>query len=118
MGTAAIIGDRRKFAFVIISPSFTILEDWARANNVVFSSRAELVTNPKVQALYDGIVEQVNRNLARFEQLKRVLLVPDEFTADNGALTPTMKLRRRVIEDRYRTQIDDLYAQAEATTVS
>jgi long-chain acyl-CoA synthetase len=117
VGTAAIIGDRRKFAFVIISPSFTILEDWARANNVVFSSRAELVASPKVQALYEGIVEQVNRNLARFEQLKRVLLVPDEFTAENGALTPTMKLRRRVIEDRYRTQIDELYAQAEATTV-
>jgi long-chain acyl-CoA synthetase len=58
----------------------------------------------------------VNKNLARFEQLKRVLLVPDEFTADNGALTPTMKLRRRVIEDRYRQQIDDLYTQAEATT--
>jgi long-chain acyl-CoA synthetase len=117
VGTAAIIGDRRKFAFVIISPSFAVLEDWARANNVVFSSRAELVTSPKVQALYERIVEQVNQSLARFEQLKRVLLVPDEFTADNGALTPTMKLRRRVIEDRYRTQIDDLYAQAEATTV-
>jgi len=117
VGTAAIIGDRRKFAFVIISPSFAVLEDWARADNVVFSSRAELVAHPKVQALYEGIVEQVNQSLARFEQLKRVLLVPDEFTADNGALTPTMKLRRRVIEDRYRTQIDGLYAQAEATTV-
>jgi long-chain acyl-CoA synthetase len=118
VGSAAIIGDRRKFAFVIVAPSFAVLEDWARANNVGFSSRAELVAHPKVQALYEGIVEQVNESLARFEQLKRVLLVPDEFTADNGALTPTMKLRRRVIEDRYRTQIDDLYAQAEATTVS
>jgi long-subunit acyl-CoA synthetase (AMP-forming) len=47
-----------------------------------------------------------------------VLLVPDEFTADNGALTPTMKLRRRVVEDRYRTQIDELYAEAESTTLS
>jgi long-subunit acyl-CoA synthetase (AMP-forming) len=47
--------------------------------------------------------------------LKRVLIVPDEFSPENGALTPTMKLRRRVIEDRYRTQIDDLYAQAETT---
>jgi len=46
-----------------------------------------------------------------------VILVPDEFTADNGALTPTLKLRRRVIEDRYKKQIDDLYAQAEATTL-
>ncbi|MFZ0420119.1 MAG: long-chain fatty acid--CoA ligase [Candidatus Sulfotelmatobacter sp.] len=116
VGTAAIIGDRRKFAFVIISPNFALLENWALENNTAFSSRAELVSNPKVKALYQGIVEDTNKNLARFEKLKRVLLVPDEFTAENGALTPTMKLRRRVVEDRYRRQIDDLYAQAESTT--
>ena len=59
------------------------------------------------------MVEEQNKNLARFEKLKRVILVPDEFTADNGVLTPTLKLRRRVIEERYQKQIDDLYAQAE-----
>ena len=69
-----------------------------------------------MQALYEGLVEQTNQNLARFEKLKRVLLVPDEFSIANGALTPTMKLRRRVIDDRYRHQVDDLYAQAEAAT--
>jgi long-chain acyl-CoA synthetase len=117
VGTAAIIGDKRKFAFVIISPNFAILEAWAGENNITFSSRAELVANAKVQALFEGIAEETNKNLARFEQLKRVLLVPDEFTADNGALTPTMKLRRRVVEDRYRRQIDDLYAQAEVANL-
>jgi long-chain acyl-CoA synthetase len=117
VATSAIIGDRRKFAFVIVSPNFVLLEDWARTHDVVFSSRAELVADPKVQALYEGIVEEVNRNLARFEKLKRVLVVADEFTAENGALTPTMKLRRRVIEDRYRKQIDEIYAQAESTPV-
>jgi long-chain acyl-CoA synthetase len=116
VAASAIIGDKRKFACVIISPNFAPLEDWARTHNIVFSSRAELVANAKVQALYESIVDEVNQNLARFETLKRVLLVPDEFTADNGALTPTLKLRRRVVEDRYRKQIDDLYAQAEATT--
>jgi long-chain acyl-CoA synthetase len=118
VGAAAILGDRRKFPFVIISPNFVLLEDWVRTHNLAFSSRAQLVANPKVQALYEGIVEEVNQNLARFEKLKRVLLVPDEFSTENGALTPTLKLRRRVIEDRYRTQIDDLYAQAEVTTLS
>jgi long-chain acyl-CoA synthetase len=118
VGTAAIIGDRRKFAFVLISPNFVLLEDWARANKVAFSSRAELVADPKVQTLYDGIVEEINKSLARFEKLKRVLLVADEFTADNGLLTPTLKLRRRVVEDRYRRQIDELYAQAESGTTS
>jgi long-chain acyl-CoA synthetase len=118
VGTAAIIGDRRKFAFVLVSPNFVLLEDWARSNKVAFSSRAELVADPKVQALYDGIVEEINKSLARFEKLKRVLLVADEFTADNGLLTPTLKLRRRVVEDRYRRQIDELYAQAESGTTS
>jgi long-chain acyl-CoA synthetase len=117
VGIAAIVGDRRKFAAVIVSPNFAALEEWARENNVPFTSRAELVACPKVQALYDGIVEGVNGNLARFEKLKRVMIVADEFTPDNGALTPTMKLKRKVIEERYRQQIDELYAQAEATAM-
>jgi long-chain acyl-CoA synthetase len=116
IGAAAILGDKRKFALVLISPNFALLEGWASTINIPFSSRAELVANPKVQALYQGIVEGVNQNLARFEKLKRVLLVADEFSADNGALTPTLKLRRRVIEERYRRQIDELYAQAEAVS--
>ena len=116
VGTAVILGDKRKFCFAIISPNFTLLEAWAASHDVPFSSRAALVVDARVKALYEGVVEEVNQNLARFEQLKRVLLVPDEFSPENGALTPTMKLRRRAIEDRYRTQIDELYAQAEATT--
>ena len=117
IGTAAILGDKRKFPAVIVSPNFSLLEDWARTNNIPYTSRAELVSHPQVQALYDKIVEGINGNLARFEKLKRVLLVADEFTAADGALTPTMKLRRRVIEERYRRQIDELYAQAETATV-
>lgn len=118
IGVAAILGDRRKFAFVIVSPNFVALEKWARENHVSFSRREDLIANPKVQALYEGIVEGINDNLARFEKLKRVLLVPDEFTVDNGSLTPTLKLRRRAIEERYRNQIDLVYAQAEAATIS
>src|SRR5580704_17977326 len=118
VGIAAILGDKRKFAAVIISPNFAALEKWAQVQEISFSSRAELVANPKVQALYEQVVDGVNQNLARFEKLKRVMLVADEFSADNGALTPTLKLRRRVIEDRYRRQIDDLYAQAESASIS
>jgi len=114
IGVAAILGDKRKFPAVLISPNFSALEDWAGANGIAFSSRAELIANPKVQALYDGIIEGINQNLARFEKLKRVLLVADEFSAGNGVLTPTLKLRRRVVEERYHHQIDELYAQAEA----
>lgn len=114
IGVAVVLGDRRKFPAVLISPHFPVLEDWARANKVVFGSRAELVANPKVQALYEGIIGEVNSNLARFEKLKRVLLVPDEFSAADGTLTHTFKVRRRGIEERYRTLIDEMYAKAEA----
>ncbi|HEY1659072.1 MAG TPA: long-chain fatty acid--CoA ligase [Candidatus Sulfotelmatobacter sp.] len=116
VGTAVVVGDKRKFACVLISPNFVSLEQWACKNDVAFSSRAELVSNAKVHTLYEEIVAAVNKNLARFETLKRTLLVPDEFTSENGALTPTLKLRRRVIEERYREQIDEAYGQAEATT--
>jgi len=116
IGTAVVVGDRRKFATVIISPSFPMLEEWARANDISFSSRQELVSDPGVQKLYEDIVAEINQNLARYETLKKVLLVPDEFTADDGSLTPTLKLRRKVVEERYREQIDELYEETEALT--
>ncbi|MGA2979227.1 MAG: long-chain fatty acid--CoA ligase [Terriglobales bacterium] len=113
IGTAVVIGDRRKFPAVLISPHFPALEDWARANQVDFASRETLVAHLKVQALYDGIIEDLNQNLARFERLKRVLVVSEEFSAADGTLTHTFKVRRRGIEDRYRTLIDEMYAKAE-----
>jgi len=113
IGTAVVIGDRRKFPAVLISPHFPVLEDWARANDIDFASRQMLVANDKVQALYDGIIAELNNNLARFEKLKRVLLIPEEFSAADGTLTHTFKVRRRGIEDRYRALIDEMYAKAE-----
>lgn len=113
VGTAVVVGDRRKFASVLISPHFPQLEEWARTNRITFSSRESLVAHPKVKTLYEDIVGEVNRGLARYETLKKVLLVPDEFNSVDGTLTPTLKLRRRVIEERYRAQIDHLYYEAE-----
>jgi long-chain acyl-CoA synthetase len=115
VGEAVILGDKQRFPAVLIAPYFPLLEDWARANQIVFSSREELVTNTKVRELYQGIVADVNRDLARFEQLKKVLLIPDELTAENGALTASMKLRRRAVEDRYRGQIEEMYADRAGT---
>jgi len=116
IGAAVVLGDRRKFPAVLISPHFPLLEDWARANKLTFASRAELVAISRVQALYEGIVEELNKNLARFERLKRVLLVPDEFSALDGTLTHTLKVRRRGIEERYRVLIDEMYEKAEASS--
>jgi len=118
VGTAVVLGDRRKFASVIIAPSFPMLEEWARSNQISFSAREQLIANPRVKALYENIVGEVNRGLARFETLKKILLVPDEFSATDGTLTPTMKLRRKAIEERYRKQIDELYKDAEPSVVA
>lgn len=111
---AVVLGDKHKFPAVLIAPSFAALEEWARDNHVSFSSRPELVASPKVLALYEGIVEECNQKLARFEKLKKVILVAEEFSGENGTLTASMKLRRRAVEERYQREIDELYAKAEA----
>ena len=110
---AVIVGDKRKFPAVLLVPYFPLLEDWARQNQITFTSRENLVANPRVQALYHGIVADLNQTLARFEKLKKVVVISDEFTAENGLLTASMKLRRRAVEERYREHIEHLYSQAE-----
>ena len=118
IGTAVVFGDRRKFPAVLIAPNFPALENWARANQVEFVSRETLVANTEVQAMYESIVEELNRNLARFEKLKRVLVVPEELSAADGTLTHTFKVRRRGIEERHRTLTDEMYAKADLGAVS
>jgi long-chain acyl-CoA synthetase len=111
---AVVLGDRRKFPAVLIAPCFSLLEDWARENHIVFSSRQELIREVKVRELYEGLVAELNQDLARFEQLKKVVLAEEEFSAENGLLTASMKLRRRAVEERYRREIEETYAEVEA----
>jgi long-chain acyl-CoA synthetase len=111
---AALVGDKHKFISVLLAPNFTALEEWARLNGVVFSSRAQLVAESRVQALYAGIVREVNASLANFESLKRFRVVPDEWTQESGEMTPSMKLKRRAINQRYAALIASLY-EDEAT---
>ena len=111
---AAVLGDRRKFPSVLLAPQFATLEPWARANGVKYSDRNELIRDPKVRSLYVGVVHDLNRGLAKFEQLKKVLLIPDEFSIASGELTPSMKLKRRVVEKKYAELIDALYADEPA----
>jgi long-chain acyl-CoA synthetase len=110
---AALLGDGRRFPAVLIIPSFDDLEAWAHQHGVKFSSRKDLVKSHQVQSLYQGIVEELNQNLAQFEKLKKVLVVPAELSIADGTLTPSMKLRRRHLTDRYKKEIDALYAEAE-----
>ena len=111
---AALVGDRHKFISALISPNFAALEEWARHHGVNSKSPAELVADSRVVALYAEIVREVNGTLANFESLKRFRVVADEWTQESGELTPSMKLKRRVITERYAALIDALYAD-EAT---
>jgi long-chain acyl-CoA synthetase len=115
---AAMLGDRRRFPAVLLMPAFNALEQWAREHGVKFQSREELVGNWRVQALYEEIVHQINQNLAHFEQLKKVLVVAEEPSIEDGTLTPTLKLRRQKLEERYRDRIDEMYATATAPAPS
>ena len=112
---AVVVGEKRKFPAVMILPYFPLLEDWANANQVAFANHAELARQPRVQALFEGIVEDINANLARFEKLKKTIVLADEFSVAAGTLTPTFKMRRRAVEERHRAEIDALYAAADKT---
>ncbi len=113
VGEVALLGDRRRFPAVLIVPNFTVLEDWASGHGLHAVSREQLVRSEKVRALYQEIVDELNANLAQFEKLKKVLLVPNELSVADGTLTPSMKLRRRKVEERYRAEIEALYTESE-----
>jgi long-chain acyl-CoA synthetase len=113
VGEAALLGDKRRFPAVLIVPNFAILEEWAQSHGVKFSTHRQLVKSLQVQSLYEGIVEELNQNLAQYEKLKRVLVIHEELSIEDGTLTPSMKLRRRHLEHRYKKEIDALYADAQ-----
>jgi len=109
VANAVLVGDRHKFLSVLIAPNFAALEDLARGKGIAFASRAELVKNPVVQAEYHSLVDSVNKGLANFETIKRFHLVADEWSIDSGELTPSMKLKRRVVAQRYAEEIAAFY---------
>jgi long-chain acyl-CoA synthetase len=109
VANAVLVGDRHKFVSAIIAPHFPALENLARQKGITFTSRTGLLAHPAVLAEYQALVHQVNESLANFETIKRFHLVPDEWSMVSGELTPTMKLRRRVIVERYAPEIAAFY---------
>jgi long-chain acyl-CoA synthetase len=106
---AAVIGDSYKFASVLIAPNFAALERWAAQNGVTTKDRAALVKEPKVQKQYESIVKKVNEGLEHHETIKKVGVVPEEWAIESGELTPSMKLKRRVILEKYKEKIAGFY---------
>ncbi|HSK10583.1 MAG TPA: hypothetical protein VK911_13470, partial [Vicinamibacterales bacterium] len=106
---AVLIGEQRKFPAALIVPDFPRLEAWAAKMGLAQASREQLVERPEVQRLYQDILDRLNESLAQFERVKRFAVLPSEFTMERGELTPTMKVRRQVVEQRWRPVIDKLY---------
>ena len=106
---AVMIGDRRKFPAVLVVPNFEQLEKWAKIKNLLWTDRAQLLTMPTVQAKMDKEVQKQLAGLAHFEMPKKVALLEHDFTIERGELTPTLKVKRRVIDQRYKGLIDSLY---------
>jgi long-chain acyl-CoA synthetase len=111
---AAMVGDKHKFACVLLSPNFAALEAWAKGQGIATGDRAALVKDPKVVQLYQQIVDKVNAELPSYESMKRMSVVADEWSIEEGELTPSMKLKRRVVEEKYAKEIAEFYAD-EAT---
>lgn len=111
---AVLFGDRRPYVVALLVPNFEELARWAERRGLPTADRGQLVSHPEVQELYREIVDRVNASLARFETIKRFRLLPEPFTMDGGELTPTLKVKRRVIMERYGHLIEAMYAEGDS----
>ncbi|HPS94936.1 MAG TPA: AMP-binding protein, partial [Deltaproteobacteria bacterium] len=110
----AIIGDNRKFLSALIVPAFTELEAWARGKNIPFSDRRELIKHPEVNNLYAAELGEHMKHYARVEQIRKFALLDHEWSQETDELTPTLKVKRRVINQKYSGEIESMYAGADA----
>jgi long-chain acyl-CoA synthetase len=113
---AAVVGDKRRFIAALIVPNFTRVEAHARDNGITFASLAELAAHPWVHELIAAEIARLTANLAQYETIKRFALLDHDFTFDGGELTYTLKLKRRVIEQRYAEIIERLYAEGDSAS--
>lgn len=105
----AVIADTRKFVSALIVPCFDALEEHARALNLKYQDRMELLRHTKIKELFDERLREMQKNFASFHQVKRFTLLADGFSMESGELTPTLKLRRKIIFERYRNEIELMY---------
>jgi len=107
---AMVVGDKRKFISALIVPNPITVGAKAAEQGIKFSSNKEMAAHPLVRSLIEGEVQRLTANLAQYETIKRFALLPEDFTFDNGGLTFTLKLRRRVVEQQFHDVIERLYA--------
>lgn len=106
-----IIADQRKFVSALIIPEYKALEEYAKANGIGYSSREELCASDKIHAMMMERIDTLQQQLAHYEQIKRFTLLPKPFTMESGELTNTLKMRRKVINEHYKKEIENMYAE-------
>jgi long-chain acyl-CoA synthetase len=109
---AMVVGENEKFVSAIISPNFSFLHDWCSRYKIHFDNNMEVVRIPEVIARFQKEINALNKQLGSHEQIKRFRLVADQWTPQSGELSPTLKLRRRVIYDRYEPILEEIYGHA------
>jgi long-chain acyl-CoA synthetase len=114
---AMIVGDQRRFVIALIVPNSTTVSGKMQDQGVRFGSNQEMAAHPAVRSLIEAEVKRLTAHVAQWETIKRFALLPDDFTFDNGSLTFTLKLKRRVVEQKYREIIDNLYTDASSEPV-
>ena len=115
---AVVIGDRRKFTVLLIVPNFEQVEKWAKQRNMIWTDRSQLLAMPAVQQMVEQEVRSKLTGLAPFEMPKKIALLGSDFSVESGELTPTLKVKRRVIEKNYKSLIDSLYTATDPALVS
>ncbi len=108
---AAVIGDNRKYVSALIVPAFEALETYAKKAGIAYAGREELVKNPEILKFYREKIDLITKELGQVEKVKRFTLLPAEFTQENNEITPTQKIKRKVINERYGAVIESMYAE-------
>ncbi len=109
-----VVGENEKFASALVSPNFSYLHNWATDHHIKFQDNTDLIRHPKVLEVFQKEVNQINKELAFHEQIKRFRLVTDEWTPQTGELSPTLKLKRQFIYKKYNHILKEIFSASKS----
>lgn len=109
---ALTIGDRRKFISALVVPNFDKIEEYAKFNNIPYETLGDLVKNEKILRFMEGEVDRATPNIANYEKVRKISLLERDFEIDKGEMTPTYKVKRNIVEEKYRSAIDAMYKES------
>lgn len=104
-----VIGENQKYAGAIIIPDFGFLKSWCEKHEIKYTTNEEMINNPEVKKRYAEEVKKINQNFGDTEKIKRYELISDEWSINNGILTPTLKVKRSIVKERYKELIEEMY---------